>query len=103
MGYLTSSLPPSLNGSLHVGLDLCGQFKIYRSVTSEEQYQPDFVAEFAHATYLSDIIQTGAVSDLTRQAALREWCRQASVVQGKPWRYTQLTTFNLSDELRQLI
>lgn len=79
-----------------------GQFPIYRSETSEEQHQPDFVAEFSQANYLIDLAQTGAVSDLTRQAALREWCRQATARGGIPWRYTRLTITNLSDELRQL-
>jgi len=79
-----------------------GQFAIYKSDTSEEQYQPDFVAEFAQAKYLIDFVYLGVTSDSTRQAAFREWCRHASARGSITWRYARLTTANLSGELHQL-
>jgi len=79
-----------------------GQFAIYKSDASEEQYQPDFVAEFAQSTYLIDLIHPETPPDPPRQAALREWCRHASSGDSKPWRYVRLSTVDLLYGLRQL-
>lgn len=79
-----------------------GQFAIYKSDTSEEQFQPDFVAEFSKAYYMIDLIFTHATPNLIRQAALREWCRVASTRGVKPWRYTPLQAVDLPNEVRRL-
>ncbi|MBF6593585.1 MAG: hypothetical protein IVW51_03945 [Thermaceae bacterium] len=80
-----------------------GQFAIYPSETSEEQHQPDFVAEFAEAIYLIDLMSRPEIRPNTlRQAAIREWCHHATVQMGKSWRYVVVVLGDLEKSLQQL-
>ncbi len=72
-----------------------GQFQIfYRDGADQQEYQPDFVAETAHAILM---VEAKRRSDLDRpevqskKAAAMQWCRHASAhaetYNGKPWSY----------------
>jgi type III restriction enzyme len=72
-----------------------GQFQIYyRSGPEHLEYQPDFVAETAHAVYMLESKarnQLDAADVLAKKAAAVLWCERASAhtatCGGKPWRY----------------
>ena len=72
-----------------------GQFQIhYRSPTGEQEYQPDFVAEFGSRILM---LEAKAASEmrapevLAKRDAAVEWCRHATgharTYGGKPWDY----------------
>ena len=72
-----------------------GQFQIYyRSGGASPEYQPDFVAETAHAIYMIEVKARHALGDadvLAKKDVAVTWCRRASEFLtahgGKPWRY----------------
>lgn len=65
-----------------------GAFRIHYSAESE--YEPDFVAEAATTRYLCEPKAENEMEDETVQAKARaasEWCRNATKVSDKPWKY----------------
>jgi len=72
-----------------------GQFQIYyRSPKGEQEYQPDFVAEFGSRILMLEAKAAGEMRTpevLAKRDAAVEWCRHASehakTYGGKPWDY----------------
>ncbi len=65
-----------------------GVFRIYYS--GESEYEPDFVVESKTARYLCEPKAENMMGDetvLAKARAASEWCRNATEVGGKPWKY----------------
>jgi type III restriction enzyme len=62
----------------------------YRTGIDEGDYEPDFVVETATAKYLCEPKAKDSLADpvvIAKAEAAAEWCRYATQVSQKPWRY----------------
>ncbi|MBK9942372.1 MAG: DEAD/DEAH box helicase family protein [Kouleothrix sp.] len=82
-----------------------GQFQIYYSQGYEQrEYQPDFVAETAHAIYMLEPKASNQLDDpivLAKRTVAVEWCSRATAYAssygGKPWHYVLIPHDAIAD------
>ena len=79
-----------------------GNFRIH--YTADSEYEPDFVAETDDTYFLCEPKDESEMDDTTIQAKARaaaEWCKHASSVSSKPWKYL-LIPHTAVDEAKSL-